>query len=236
MEKKNIKIYADGANIDDMIKAYESGEVEGFTTNPTLMKKAGITDYKGFAKEVVKKIPDLSVSFEVFGDDFATMEKEALILKTYGENVFVKIPIQTTKGELSIDLIKSLSEQGVNLNVTAVFTIEQVKRVLEVISPNSKVIISIFAGRIADTGRDPKPIMKEAYELCKNYENVELLWASTREIYNLIEAEETGCDIITIQNDILKKKAFFNKSLDEMSLETVKGFNKDVKDLGFSIL
>lgn len=233
----NIKIYADGADINQMIEVYKNEkDIQGFTTNPSLMKKAGVNDYKEFAKNVVEAIPDLSVSFEVFGDDFETMKKEALILKKYGENVYVKIPIQNTKGESSIPLIKELSNLGVNLNVTAIFTLEQVKEVVDAVDENSKTIVSVFAGRLADIGIDPIPVMKKSLEVCKAKNNIELLWASTREIFNLIQAEEIGCDIITIQNDLLKKRKEFGYDPNQRSLETVQQFANDVKSLGFSIL
>lgn len=232
-----LKIYADGADIASMKYSLENDKVEGFTTNPSLMKKAGITDYKEFSREVVNTFPEHSISFEVFGDDLETMSKEALALKDIGENVFVKIPVINTKGESSASLIKELSNQGVNLNVTAVFTVEQVKEVVEALNENSKSIVSVFAGRIADTGIDPMPIMKEAAEICHSKKNIDLLWASTREVYNIEQAKVVGCDIITVPNDILKK---YNKNkgkdLLEMSKETVQGFNKDVNSLGFSIL
>lgn len=231
-----VKIYADGADINGMLEEYNKGVVSGFTTNPSLMKKAGVKDYKIFAKEVTSKIKDLSVSFEVFGDDFETMKKEALILKEYGKNVFVKIPIQNTKGESSIPLIKELSSLGVNVNVTAIFTIQQVKDVVCAVSENANTIVSIFAGRIADLGVNPIPIMEEAVKLVKTKKNIELLWASTREVYNIVQADELGVDIITVQNDLLKKIADFGKDLNQRSLETVIDFNKDVKYLGFSIL
>lgn len=232
----NIKLYADGADINGMLEEYEKGIVKGFTTNPSLMKKAGVKDYKQFAKEVTDKIKDASVSFEVFGDDFETMKKEALILKEYGENVFVKIPIQNTKGESSIPLIKELSSEGVNLNVTAVFTIKQVQEIVEAVDENSNTIVSVFAGRLADIGIDPIPVMKEALQIVKTKENIELLWASTREVFNIVEADRLGVDIITVQNDILNKLQGFGKDPVERSRETVIDFNNDVKSLGFSIL
>lgn len=232
----NIKIYADGANIKDMLDAYKKGIVDGFTTNPSLMKKAGVTDYKEFAKEVVKEIPDLSISFEVFSDDFEDMEKEALILKEYGENVFVKIPIQNSRGESSIPLIKKLSSQGVNLNVTAIYTLEQVNETVEAVSTNSKTYVSVFAGRLADAGFDPIPVIEESVKICHSKENVELLWASTREVYNIYQAEKLGVDIITVPNDIIEKYNKIGKTPEELSLDTVKTFAKDIEELGFSIL
>lgn len=232
----NIKIYADGANINDMLSVYNEGLVEGFTTNPSLMKKAGIKDYKEFAKDVVNKIPDMSISFEVFSDDFEIMEKEALILKEFGENVFVKIPIQNSKGESSIPLIKKLSNKGVNLNITAIFTIEQVKEAVEAVSENSKTYISVFAGRLADSGIDPIPVIKESVDICHSKKNVELLWASTREVFNIFEAQRLGVDIITVPNDIINKYKKIGKTPEQLSLDTVVAFANDIEDLGYSII
>ncbi|MFM1563812.1 transaldolase [Helcococcus ovis] len=231
-----IKIFADGANIEDMKKAYDLKLVDGFTTNPSLMKKSGVKDYKNFARNVVKQIPDMSVSFEVFSDDLETMEKEALVLKEFGKNVFVKIPIQNSKGESTILLIKKLSELGVNINVTAIYTPEQVKSVVDNVDAKSKTYVSVFAGRIGDASMDPVPIVKEAEKLCHSKENIYLLWASTREVYNIIQAEQLGCDIITVPNNILEKHNSPEKTLNELSLDTVKGFIKDINDLGYSIL
>ena len=232
----NIDIYADGADLEEMKKAYEEKKVSGFTTNPSLMKKAGVKDYKKFAKEAVKAIPDFPLSFEVFSDDFETMEEEAKILSSYGENIFVKIPITNSRGESSIPLIKKLSHEGVNLNITAIFTLDQVKKAVAAIDENSKTIISVFAGRIADTGVNPEKIMKEAKRICEQKKNTKLLWASCREVYNIIQADELGVDIITVQNAILNKLSNLGKDLGEYSLDTVKGFARDVQSLGFSIL
>lgn len=231
-----VKLYADGANINDMKAQYKNGVVSGFTTNPSLMKKAGVKDYVSFAEEVVNEIPDMSISFEVFADDFDQMKLEARKIAEFGENVYVKIPITNTRGESSIPLIKKLSNEGINLNITAVFTIDQVKEILSVISPNSKTIISVFAGRIADTGINPVPTMEDAVSLCKSHENVELLWASTREVFNIVQANEVGVDIITCPTDILNKLHMLGMDLEELSVETVKGFYKDVESLGYSIL
>lgn len=232
----NIKLYADGANINDMLSVYKEGLVDGFTTNPSLMKKAGIKDYKEFAKNVVNEIPDLSISFEVFSDDFEIMEKEALILKEFGENVFVKIPIQNSKGESSIPLIKKLSNEGVNLNITAIYTIEQVKETVEAVSENAKTYVSVFAGRLADAGIDPIPVIKESVEICHSKKNVELLWASTREVFNIFEAERLGVDIITVPNDIINKYKKVGKTPEQLSLDTVVTFAKDIQELAYSII
>ncbi|HDK7159181.1 transaldolase [Clostridium botulinum] len=231
-----IKIFADGADLNGMLDAYNKGIVKGFTTNPSLMKKAGITDYKEFAKEVLAKIKDMPVSFEVFSDDLETMEKEAEVLGNLGENVYIKIPVTNTKGESTAPLIKKLSEKGYHLNVTAIFTIDQVKEVVEALKSGVDSIVSVFAGRIADTGEDPVTIMKEASKICKNKEGVELLWASCREFYSIVEADKCGCEIITVTNDILKKMPNMGKDLKEYSIETVRGFYKDASSLGFSIL
>lgn len=231
-----IKIYADGADVNKMLEAYENGVAQGFTTNPTLMKVGGVTNYNEFAKQVVAAIPDLSLSFEVFADDFETMRKEALKIKEFGENVFVKIPITNTKGESSLPLVKELSDAGVNLNITAILTIDQVRETVEVLNENSKSIVSVFAGRVADTGRDPMPLMIASEKICHSKNNVELLWASTREVLNIFQAEEAGCDIITVPNAILDKLHMKDKDLLELSLDTVKMFNNDIKSLGFSIL
>jgi transaldolase len=231
-----IKIFADGADINEMKQAYKQGTVKGFTTNPTLMRKAGVTNYEKFAREILAEIKDLPISFEAFADDFETMEAEARRIALWGKNINIKIPITNTKGESSIPLIKKLSSDGLNLNVTAMLTIEQVKSVSSAISKESKTIVSIFAGRIADTGRDPVPYMKEAAAILKNNSNAELLWASSRELLNIFQAQEAGCHIITVTNDILKKLHMIGKDLNELSLDTVKMFYEDSKRAGYKIL
>ncbi len=231
-----IAVFADGADIDGMLEMAKKGFVKGFTTNPTLMKKAGIKSYTEFAKRVVKEIPDMSISFEVFADDFDAMEKEALVLAEYGKNVFVKIPITNSKGESSVPLIARLSQRGVNLNVTAIFTIKQVKAVLEVLEEGTENIISVFAGRIADTGVDPESIMREAAELCREKSGVMSLWASCREVFNIVQADRCGVDIITVTNDLLATLGNMGKDLEQFSLETVQMFERDGRSLGFSIV
>jgi len=231
-----IKIFADGANINEMIKAYKEGLVKGFTTNPTLMKKNGIKNYEIFAKDILKVIIDLPISFEVFSDDFDIMEKEAKLISSWGKNVYVKIPITNTKKESSIPLINKLSQDGLKLNITAMLTLEQVIDVSKAITNQSSTILSVFAGRIADTGRDPIPIMKKAVGILENNNNAELLWASPRELLNIFHAEECGCNIITVTNDILNKFHFINKDLEELSLDTVKMFYNDGQNLGYNIL
>jgi len=236
MKNLKISIFADGADIEQMKAIYKTGNVDGFTTNPSLMKKAGISDYNIFAKNVVKEFPDVSISFEVFADDFDTMEKEAIKISSLGKNVSVKIPIMNSKGESSIPLINKLSHSGVKLNVTAVFTIEQVKDIVDNIDENSQTIVSVFAGRIADTGMDPIDIMSKSVELCHSKKGVKLLWASPREAYNIIQANEVGADIITCTPDLIRKTSKFGKDLEKFSKETVQMFLKDSQSLGYSIL
>ncbi|KAF0424637.1 transaldolase [Pediococcus acidilactici] len=237
MDLFDIDIYADGAVVDDMVEAKEQLNVKGFTTNPSLMKKAGITDYMKFARKVMNTVGDLPISFEVFSDDFKTMKMEALKLAKLGKNVFVKIPITNTKGESSVPLIKELSEQGVSINVTAILTIDQVKEVVPAFSENTTNIVSVFAGRVADTGVDPTNLMKESVQVVKESKgNTKLLWASCREVLNIKQAADLGVDIITVTTPVLKKLGMVGKDLKKLSLETVQGFNNDVKDLGFSII
>ncbi|QIL46807.1 transaldolase [Vagococcus coleopterorum] len=236
LENLNVKIYSDGAEIDKMKEAYKEGMVSGFTTNPSLMKKAGITDYVAFAEEAVKEIPDKSISFEVFADDFETMEKEAEKIASFGENVFIKIPIMNTKGESSIPLIERLSAKGFSLNITAILTIEQVKETVDALAPGTKNIVSVFAGRVADTGIDPTELMKQSVAECAKKDGTELLWASTRELINIFQADEIGADIITVPPAILSKLSMVGMDLEQLSKETVIMFNNDIKDLGFTIL
>lgn len=236
MSNLKVQVFADGADIEEMKQAYQNKEVDGFTTNPSLMKKAGVTDYKTFAEDVVKAIPDASISFEVFADDIETMAKEAEILKQYGENVFVKIPVVNTQGESMIPLIKKLSESDVKVNVTAVYTIEQVKEIVEAIKPGVETYVSVFAGRIADTGVDPIPLMKESEKVCHSKEGVKLLWASCRELFNVIQADEIGVDIITCPKDVVAKVPNIGRDINELSVDTVQGFAKDIKASGLSIL
>lgn len=231
-----VALYADGADKDAMIAEYKKGYVKGFTTNPSLMKKAGVTDYVTFAKAVVEAIPDLPLSFEVFGDDFDTMEKEAKVISALGKNVFVKIPVMLTNGTSTVPLIKKLSEQGIQMNVTAIFTVGQVRGAVAAFAPNTKNIISVFAGRLADSGIDPIPVMTKTAKICRSKPGTMSLWASTREVYNIVEADECKCDIITVPNSVLAKLPTLGKSPMEGSKDTVLTFAKDIKDLGFSIL
>lgn len=235
-EDLKITLYADGADIGGMKEEYKKGYVKGFTTNPTLMKKAGVTDYVTFAEEVVKEIPDLPISFEVFAEEFDDMEKEAKALSALGDNVYVKIPVMNAKGESSIPLIKRLSEQGLKLNVTAVFTLEQVEEIVDAFADNTQNIVSVFAGRIMDAGVDAVPIMKKASEICRRKPGTLSLWASCREVFNIVQADQSGTDIVTVTNDLLKKLPNLGKDLTQFSLETVQMFDRDSKALGFSIL
>jgi transaldolase len=230
-----IKLYADGADLNGMIEEYKKGVASGFTTNPTLMKKAGVKSYEEFAKAALKAIPDLPISFEVFSDDLPGMEREARKIAGWGKNVYIKIPVTNTKGESTAPLVKKLSHDGLKLNVTAILTLDQVKTVAKALSPDTPSIVSIFAGRIADTGRDPMPIMKDAVKVLKPLPKAELLWASTRELLNLIQAESSGCHIITITNDILKKVPQVGKDLSLLSLETVQMFYSDAQSAGYRI-
>ncbi|MBR4169330.1 MAG: transaldolase [Lachnospiraceae bacterium] len=235
-EDLTVTLYADGADIEGMKEEYKKGYVKGFTTNPTLMKKAGVTDYVTFAKEVVKEIPDLPLSFEVFADDFDTMEKEAKVIAALGDNVYVKIPITNSKGESSIPLIRRLSAAGLKLNVTAILTLDQVEATVDAFADGTKNIVSVFAGRIMDTGVDAVPIMKKATEMCRKKSGTLSLWASCREVYNIIQADQCGTDIITVTNNLLAKLPNLGKDLAQLSLETVQMFSNDSKALGFSIL
>lgn len=236
MNNLKVKIYADGADLNSMLEEYGKGLVKGFTTNPSLMKKAGVKDYKKFGKEVVSKITDMPISFEVFADDEELMIKEAREIATWSENIYVKIPVVNTKGEFNKNVINTLAKENVKLNITAVFTIDQVKDILENLEKDSHAIISIFAGRIADTGVDPMDLVKESVELAKEYKNVEILWASCRELYNIFQAENSGCHIITVQNSILDKLDNVGKDLTKYSVETVQDFFEDANSLGFSII
>ena len=235
MRKFNIKIFADGAKVDVMRKMNELDYVSGFTTNPSLLKQAGVTDYISFAKQIVKEFYPKPISLEVINDSKEEMVKEARILSALGQNVFVKIPVVNFKGETTYDIISKLSSEGIRLNITAVFTIKQVENIKKSLSPYTDNIISIFAGRIADTGRNASVIVKEAVEQCANMNNIEILWASCREVFNIIEAENSGCHIITITEDVMHKLKYLDKDMDEFSKETAKMFHDDAFACGFVI-
>ncbi|MEO6486812.1 MAG: transaldolase [Thermoanaerobaculia bacterium] len=235
VSKLRIHLYADGADVRDMLSARESGIVKGFTTNPTLMRKSGVTDYEAFAKEALRAVSGMPISFEVFADDFPEMERQALKIAEWGEGVFVKIPITNTKGDSAVPLIRQLSSAGVKLNITAILTLQQVNDVVDALNPEVPAIVSVFAGRIADTGRDPMPLMKEAATMVGRKPKAQLLWASPRELLNIFHAEECGCHIITVTGDILKKLAMVGKPLEELSLDTVKMFFNDASAAGFKL-
>jgi transaldolase len=230
-----IKLFADGADLKDMIEMASKSYISGLTTNPTLMNKAGISDYVAFAREVIRQIPNKPISFEVFSDDLAQMKSQALKIASWGENVYVKIPITNTRGTSTLPLVKELLEDGVKVNVTAVMTISQVSGVASVLGNKTASYVSVFAGRIADTGRNPSPIMQECLTTLKANQKSELIWASPRELLNVFQANEIGCHIITATNDILKKIELMGNSLDDYSLETVKMFYSDASNAGFAI-
>lgn len=219
-----------------MLQIYRQGVVKGLTTNPTLMRKAGISDYPKFAAEVLSQIKDVPISFEVFTDDFVSMEAEARAIAAWGDNVYVKIPVTNTLGHSSAGLVSKLAADGIKLNVTALLSLEQVREVVGALKSGAPSIVSVFAGRIADTGRDPVPLMTEALKICQTKAGCELLWASTRELLNLFQAAQIGCPIITVTNDILKKAGLIGADLAGLSLDTVKMFATDAKAAGFKII
>jgi len=235
VEELKVKIFADGADKAGMLEMYEKPFVKGLTTNPTLMKKAGIADYRAFCKDILTSINDKPLSFEVFSDDFAEMERQALEIASWGDNVYVKIPITNTKQEACYGLVKKLAEQKVKLNVTALMTLDQVRNVVASLDPNIPSYVSVFAGRIADTGYDPVPLMTTAVEILKVAPAAELIWASPRELLNIFQADEIGCHVITVTNDILKKLSLVGYDLDEYSLDTVKMFYADAVAAGFKL-
>jgi len=230
-----VKLFADGADLAGMKEMYANPLIKGFTTNPTLMRKAGVADYKAFAREVLAAIPDRPISFEVFADEFDEMERQAYEIASWGKNVNVKIPVTNTKRQFSGPLVERLSKAGVQVNVTAILDLEQVRQVTECLSPQTPAIVSVFAGRIADTGRDPVPLMAEAVKILKAKPKAELIWASPRELLNIFQADAIGCHIITATNDILKKLSLVGKDLTDYSLETVEMFHKDAKAAGYEI-
>jgi transaldolase len=230
-----IKLFADGADKAGMLEMARLPYVAGFTTNPTLMRKAGVVDYKAFAREILQAIPDRPISFEVFSDEFAEMERQARLIAAWGANVYVKIPVTNTRSEPSYGLIRRLREAGIKLNVTAILTLEQVREVAAALAGETPSVVSVFAGRIADTGRDPVPLMAAAVELMRPYPGEELLWASPRELLNVFQADAVGCHIITATNDVLKKLALVGKDLTAYSLDTVKMFHDDARQAGYTL-
>ncbi len=235
MNDLKIKIFSDGANVDDMIHADKENSVDGFTTNPTLMAKAGITDYLAFAEEVLLHIKDKSISFEVFSDEIDEMYHQAMTLKALGDNVYVKIPVTNTKQKYTYELVSKLSNEGVKLNVTALFTKQHIDEVFNALNKNVPSIISIFAGRIANAGIDPEPTMIYASNLVSEYSNIETLWASSREVFNIFQAERSGTDIITLPPNLISGMKDIGRDLDDYSLDTVKMFFNDSVSAGFKI-
>jgi len=231
-----IKVFADGASVSSMIESAKDPRIQGFTTNPTLMRKAGVSDYRAFAREVLAAITDKPVSFEVFADDFPEMRRQALDIATFGQNVYVKIPVTTTRSESTAPLVKELSHAGVKVNVTAICTLAQVRAHADALAGGEPSVISVFAGRIADTGVDPVPVMRTATETCRRADKrIEILWASPREVLNVVQAREIGVDIITLTGDLLKKLDLFGRDLDEYSLDTVRMFHGDAQAAGFRL-
>ena len=231
-----IQLYADGADKSGILELYVKPYIKGLTTNPTLMKKAGIHDYEAFAKDILQTVTAKPISLEVFTDEFPEMKRQALKISALGSNVYTKIPITNSRGESSLPLIKELAQQGVKLNVTALFTEEQVRGVAEALNPAVPSVVSVFAGRIADTGVDPMPMMKKYLSLIKHQPKAELLWASTREVLNIFQAQECGCAIITVPHDILGKAAkMLGMDLGAVSLDTVCMFSRDAKEAGFKL-
>jgi transaldolase len=230
-----VKIFADGADKAGMLEMYGKTFIKGFTTNPTLMRKAGITNYVEFARDILQAIPDRPISFEVFSDEFSDMELQARVISSWGKNVYVKIPVSNTRGEPSYDLVYTLSQGGIQVNVTAIMTLEQVREVAAAVRGGAPSCVSVFAGRIADTGRDPVPIMIDALGLLRDSPEAELIWASPRELLNIFQADDIGCHIITVTNDILGKLGGSGKDLKEFSLDTVKMFRRDAVTAGYQI-
>ena len=230
-----VKIFADGADKAGMLEMYAKPYIKGLTTNPTLMRKAGIADYRAFARDILAAIVDKPVCFEVFADDFAEMERQALEIAAWADNVYVKIPVTNTRRESSAALVKRLSDRRVKLNVTAIMTLAQVRQTVAALNPATPSYVSVFAGRIADTGLDPQPLMLEAVKMLEANANAQLVWASTREVLNIFQADAVGCHVITVTRDILSKLALVGYDLTEYSLDTVKMFHDDARSAGFSL-
>jgi transaldolase len=236
LETLNIKIYADGADKKEILDLYKNPFISGFTTNPSLMKKAGVKDYTSFAKEILSEIKDRDISFELFADDFENMKKQAMIIHSWGKNVYVKIPVMNSKGEPTYKLISELSGEGVKLNITAIYTKEQTRDVVLALRDSTPAVISVFAGRLADVGTDPVPCIIASSALVTMRANTELLWASTREVYNIYQANDLGCHIITAPKDVLNKLGGIGKiSPMQQSLDTVKTFLEDARNAGFNL-
>ena len=230
-----VKIFADGADKAGMLEMYAQPYIKGFTTNPTLMRKAGIADYRMFARDILQAIPDRPISFEVFADEFEEIERQALEIASWGSQVYVKIPVTNTRRQPSYDLIRRLSQAGVKINVTALTTLTQVREVAASVAGGVLCLVSVFAGRIADTGRDPVPLMAEAVKLLKSTPQIELVWASPRELLNIFQADAVGCHVITVTNDILKKIPLIGKNLEDYSLDTVRMFYNDARQADYTL-
>ena len=236
LESLNVKIFADGADLEGMISLYRNPLIKGLTTNPTLMRKAGILDYESFAKDALAFIKDKPISFEVFSDEFSEMKRQALKIRDWQQNVYVKIPITNSRSQSSLPLIKELAREKVQLNVTAILTLKQVRDVAVALHPDVPAVVSVFAGRIADTGKDPEAIMRASKELLADLPEAELLWASVREVLNIIQADDCGCDIVTVPHDILNKALkLVGMDLEALSLDTVKMFAQDAEKAGFNL-
>jgi transaldolase len=233
--KFKTKIYADGADMNSILNLNNKKIISGFTTNPSLMRKSGVKNYKDFCKSLLKKVKKKPISFEVFSDNLTEMKSQAIEIASWGKNVFVKIPIINSKNINTTNLIKDLSARGININVTAIFSVKQVKKLIANFNPDSKIILSVFAGRIADTGVDPENIIKTIYSSIKNKKNISILWASSREIFNLHQAERCNCHIITLGADLISKLEYYKKNLEEYSRETVVQFNTDAKKSKFKL-
>jgi transaldolase len=231
----DVKLFADGADRKGILELYANPLIRGFTTNPTLMRKAGIEDYEWFARDILQAVPDRPFSLEVFADDHKEMERQALKISSWGEHVYVKIPVTNTKGEPTGQLLRRLSGHGVKVNVTALMTPRQVETVLADVRGGPAAYVSVFAGRVADSGRDPIPIMRESLEILRDFPQVELIWASPRELLNIVQAHQIGCDIITVTHDVLKKLPTLGKDLDQFSLDTVQMFHSDAGSAGYTL-
>ena len=234
-EQLKVKIFADGADKNAILKLYKNPLIQGFTTNPTLMKKVGITDYEAFARDLLESIPDRPISLEVFADDFDEMERQARKIASWGSNVYVKIPVTNTRAESAAPLVAKLTREGIQLNVTALLTLDQVHEICSALAGGAPACISVFAGRVADTGRDPVPMMAEAVDIMRPHPQMELIWASPRELLNVVQAAQVGCHIITATPDILAKLSLVGKDLTEYSLDTVKMFRNDAVSSGFTL-
>lgn len=235
LDQLKVKIFADGADLDGILELYRHPHIKGFTTNPTLMRKSGISDYERFSRQMLEHIADRPISLEVFSDEFSEMGRQARKIASWGKNVYVKIPVTNTRRESSVELVRCLASEGIQLNVTALMTLEQVEVVSKALEDHVPSYISVFAGRIADTGCDPLPLMKRAVDIMSPYGTQELIWASPRELLNIFHADEIGCHIITVTHDLLKKLSLVGKDLDEFSLDTVKMFYEDARKAGYHL-